>query len=142
MSTFASLAPPRPHEHPSNAPSSGSESFFDALPIAQLHELDTGRLAGLRNEKHAGEAVEDQGCIDEPHESAGTRLFTITERSSVTTMKTLPPNGTFQRHLNSAQQRQPDKTQHIGEGTTSLKRRGCISLDEQALHNTHLPSVV
>lgn len=73
---------------------------------------------------------------------AGTQLFTITEKPSVTTMKTLPLDGTFQRRIISAQPQVTFGAGDFSDNVNSLRRRDRFSLDEHALQKLHLASDV
>ena len=140
MSTFLTLSPPARHDSTPNASSSGSDSFFEArlAPPSSSEESDEPREAVNEPKTEEREhARDDQMQVGH---NGGTHLFTITERSSVTTMKTLPVNTTFQRRITCAQPppMNPNIEQLRLDFDNSLRRRQAISLDDHTLHKLHV----
>lgn len=131
MSAFAALQSPTERASRSSSSRSVSEAFYDPSVEPTLER--GGLVAQVKEADKTNVEREHSGAWD----NTGTRLFSITERSSVTTMKTLPPDATFQRHIISARQQIPSIAPAQTESNGSVKRRQCLSLDDQALHKMH-----
>lgn len=146
MNMSRALLPPTHKNHSAQvlALRSGSPPAPHALlsspPLAGM-DLDAQQSESRDEDKNI--AVEPAQTAAPLHHGGGTELFTITERSSVTTMKTLPFNATFQRHIISAQQRHVPAGQiGVDDKRDSLRRRECFSLEEQIGHKLHQDSDV
>ena len=137
---------PRSAEHRHSSSTSSSVcfgSFFEAPQVDEPAKSDVnsanlpqhGVIGDVPNESSASAKAQSRHVT-------GTRLFTITERASVTTMKTLPSNGTFQRRIFSAQHIPNREDQLRTDGVNSLRRRDRFSLDEDALQKLHVSSNV
>ena len=104
------------------------QSFiYEAGPVALAHHDESRAISNTGSER----ALEDYGSDrlqDITHNGMmeGTRLFLISERNSVQTLKTMPSNRTFQRRILTWQPSQ--NTARQGGG-----KRHCISLDESIL---------
>lgn len=139
------LPPPALPPTVSNASSSGSESFFEASPVPHREaggdeSADKPQDTMMPTDR---KETERANAPRQVRDNQGTQLFTITERSSVTTMKTLPSNGTFQRHIISARQQQLQPYARTPQHDTAvdiLTRRQCLSLDEHVLPGTRMVS--
>ena len=145
MNTSPALPPPAQHANTPNASPSGSDSFFEAhaAPQPSLSENEEPSKTQYGHDGQSEILRPIRAGDIQIWENQGTHLFTITERSSVTTMKTLPNNTTFQHRITRAQQppTNPNIDQLRLDFDSSLRRRQALSLDDQALHKLHmLPS--
>lgn len=122
--------------HHSSTASTGSYSSLEAPPTAHV-PIGPYSESNYQttDDVNTGSATQKNGTV-------GTELFTITEKSSVTTMKTLPVDGTFQRRIISARPQTGRDTRLPSGDINSLRRRDRFSLDEDALQKLHLASDV
>lgn len=144
MATLATLQAPAQRRSDSGSSCNGPEIFYEASVDAQTERGDGKRSShmGMGQHEQRQEIADGTEKPSPMPDRTGTHLFTITERSSITTMKTLPPNTTFQHHIISARQQIPELAPMTTAGLGSLKRRQFLSLDDDAINKIHATSDV
>lgn len=119
------------------SPGSGSEDCFEPPTVTQtLCYYGNSSHQHQDDSPHWEKSSESHVTIP-PHRgdfATGTNLWTISERSSINTIKTSPPHGTSKNCFIPAQPQSFDGTQRYGYGNAGLRRRDRFSLDELTLH--------
>lgn len=126
----------------SSASSACTDVFFEASPSTAYCIASAGGGGSSQEEAVPANAAAEHSShpLAASWNAPGTQLFTITERSSATTMKTLPLDGTSQRRIASAR---PDISGAIPPQPPcpqTLRHRDCFSVDERAMQKPRLYS--